>query len=138
MSWHVIEVPVQYVHQTWPKVEKFLLDSVKYSHGDLTIEETKLHVTNGNWSLLIAVDAENNVKGASTVSYYNRTSDRVAYVTNIGGRLLADKETFAKFCDILKANGATCIEGAVRDSLVRLWARLGAQKKSTTVYIPLS
>lgn len=137
MSKSAVEVTLNYVHQVWPQVEKYLAESVKYSNGDLSLEETKVHVTSGAWALIIAVDEEYKVHGAATISYYNRTNDRVAFVTNIGGRLLADRALFSQFCDILKRNGATCIEGTVRDSLMRLWARLGAQKKAISIKIPL-
>lgn len=137
MSWEVKEVPVEYVNKAWSEVEHFLVKSVAYSKGELTIEETKMRLLDGSWILFVALDDVEEVKGAATVCFYNRMDNRVAYVTNIGGRLLADLETFSHFCEHLKKHGATCIEGAVRESLMRLWARLGARKKTTIVQISL-
>lgn len=133
----VREVPLNFVNRAWSAVEPFLAASVQYSNGELTLDETKVYVTQGIWQLYIASNEEGVVSGAATVHYLNRTNDRVAYVTNIGGRLIAKPEIFSQFCELLRTNGATCIEGTVRDSLMRLWARLGASKKSITVYIPL-
>lgn len=137
MSWSVHEVPVEYANKIWPNVEPLLVKSVKHSHGELSIEEVKVNVTRGIETLFVAMDEEGVIHGASTVSFYNRTDNRVAFVTNIAGRLLADQDTFAQFCALLQSKGATCIEGAVRDSLMRLWARLGAHKKTTIIQIPL-
>lgn len=137
MSWFVQEVPLEYVNKIWPEVEPLLTKSVKHSHGEFTIEEVKVNVVRGFDTLVVAIDEANIIHGVATVNFYNRTDNRVAFVTNIAGRLLADQETFAQFCALLQSKGATCIEGAVRDSLMRLWARLGAHKKTTIIQIPL-
>ena len=137
MAWEVQTVPVQYVNIVWPKVEKFLADSVAYSDNELTLEEVKVYVIQGAWALIIAIDEDHNIHGAVTVSYFNRTDNRVAFVTNIGGKFIAKRELFSQLSDILRENGATCVEGTVRDSLMRLWARLGARKKSTMIQIAL-
>lgn len=137
MSWRVQEVPFEFVNRAWPLVEEFIAKSVKHAHGELSLQEEQVNVIRGVDVLYIALDDNNQVQGAATVNYFNRTDNRVALVTNIGGKLLADKSTFSQFCDLLRARGATCIEGSVRESLMRLWARLGAQKKTTVIQIPL-
>jgi hypothetical protein len=137
MSWYVQEVHFNFVNRTWPLVEPFLLKSVRHSHGELSIQEVQINVLRGIDSLYIALDEDNQIQGAATVNFFNRTDNRVAFVTNIAGKLLADQDTFSQFCTLLRAKGATCIEGAVRDSLLRLWARLGAHKKTTMIQIPL-
>lgn len=137
MNWAAKPVPVEFINQVWEEVEGFLERSVQHSYGELTLDEIKVRVLEGSWMLIVALDADDNVRGAATVSFYNRTDNRVAYVTSIGGKFLANLDTFSQFCDILRMNGATCIEGAVRESLMRLWARLGARKKSTIVQISL-
>lgn len=137
MNWAAKPVPVEFINQVWEEVEGFLERSVQHSYGELTLDEIKVRVLEGSWMLIVALDADDNVRGAATVSFCNRTDNRVAYVTSIGGKFLANLDTFSQFCDILRMNGATCIEGAVRESLMRLWARLGARKKSTIVQISL-
>ena len=76
-------VPPEYTAQTWPRVEKFFLAALEYSHGDYTIEQIKLLVCMGQWLLVVAVDDENEVHGAATVSFINMPNDRVAYITSI-------------------------------------------------------
>lgn len=130
-------VPLQYIHAIWDKAEPFLTAGMEYADGDLTIDEVKVYVLQGAWSLVVMVDEENQVHGATTVNYFNRINDRVAFITTIGGRGLFTPDIVSQFSDILRSNGATCIEGTVRDSLVRLLARIGARKKSNTVKITL-
>ena len=137
MAAQVQTVPVQYVHAVWDKIEPFLAAGMDYADGDLTIDEVKVYVLQGTWSLLVAVDEENQIYGATTVNYFNRINDRVAFVTTIGGRGLFTPDIVSQFSDILRSNGATCIEGTVRDSLVRLLARISARKKSNTVKIKI-
>jgi hypothetical protein len=47
----------------------------------------------------------------------------------MGGKLITNKETFQQFSDLLKAFGATAIEGAARESIARLWKRYGFEEK---------
>jgi hypothetical protein len=133
----VQEVPLQYVNVLWTQVEPFLVAGLKYADGDLTIDEIKIYALQGVWSLLVAVDEDNQIHGATTVNFFNRINDRVAFVTAIGGRGLFTPDIVSQFSDILRSHGATCIEGTVRDSLVRLLARISARKKSNTVKITL-
>ncbi len=133
----VQEISPNYINAVWPQIEDFLKDSVAQSHGEFSIDETKTYLVQGLWSLYAAVDSENKICGVMAVHYFNRTDNRVAFITNIGGKLLTTPELFSQLVDILKNNGATCIEGAVRDSLVRLWARMGAVKKSNLIQIKL-
>lgn len=133
----VKEVPLNYVNVTWPYVQKFLEMSVPHAHGEFTLDEVKFHVTQGSWVLYVVVDEKEEIHGALTVQYFNRTDNRVAFITNIGGKLLTDKANFSQLSDILRNNGATCIEASVRDPLVRLWSRIGARKKYNTIQFEL-
>lgn len=133
----VQEVPLQYVNVLWPQVEAFLAAGLKHADGDLTIDEIKVYILQGAWFLVVAVDEENQIHGAATINFFNRINDRVAFVTAIGGRGLFTPDIVSQFSDILRSHGATCIEGTVRDSLVRLLARISARKKSNTVKINL-
>jgi len=131
----VQEVPLQYVNMVWPSVEGFIASAIPHSGGDITLEETKSYCVNGVWKLLVAVDEANTVHGAVTLHFFNRINHRVAFITTIGGKGILTPENFSQFSDILRSNGATCIEGAVRDSLVRMAARFGAKKKSNNIQL---
>jgi hypothetical protein len=125
-------VDVNYVNQLWPQVEKFIDAALAYQ-DDYNIEHAKLYVTNGTWILIVAIDDEQVIHGAATIQFYNRPKDRVAFVVTMGGKLITGHETYAQFTDLLKAFGATYIEGASRESAARLWQRFGLQEKYRVV-----
>ena len=137
MTLRVEVVPVEFVHTVWPKIERYIEAAIEHANGALTVEEVKVRVTDGAWMLIIAINNSDTIQGTAVVSFFNRADNRVAYVTSIGGRLLANADTFSQFCGILRAHGATCIEGTVRDSLLRLWERIGARKQSNYIQITL-
>ena len=122
-------VPVEYVNQTWPLVEKFIDESVAQSKGDFTTEQIKVYVTSGQWMLVVAVDDAGDVCGGMTINFFNRPDDRVAFVTATGGKLIISPETFDQLKAIAKTFGATCVEAAGRESMVRLLSRCGFEEK---------
>jgi hypothetical protein len=83
--------------------------------------------------LFVALDEEGVMHGAATVQFYNRPNDRVAFVVTMGGKLISSPETYAQFTALLKAFGATYIEGAGRESIARLWKRFGFVEKYSVV-----
>ena len=133
----VQEIPNQYINAVWPQVEDYIAAALEHSDNEVSLPEAKTYLIQGVWTLYGAIDSANEIHGVIAIHYFNRTDNRVAFVTAIGGKLLTNKELFSQLGDILRANGATCIEGAVRDSLVRLWSRIGARKKSNLIQIPL-
>ena len=125
-------VDVNYTNQLWPQVEQFIQAALTYQ-DDYTIEHAKVYVTNGTWMLVVAIDDDQVIHGAATIQFYNRPNDRVAFVVTMGGKLITGHETYAQFTDLLKAFGATYIEGASRESATRLWQRFGLQEKYRVV-----
>lgn len=131
----VQEVPIQFINVLWPSVEGFIASAIPHAQGDITLEETKSYCLNGVWKLLVVTDENNIVRGAVTLHFFNRINHRVAFITTIGGKGILTPENVSQFSDILRSNGATCTEGAVRDSLVRMAARFGAKKKSNNIQL---
>jgi hypothetical protein len=77
----------------------------------------------------VAVDEQGVIHGAATISFINYPSDRVGFITFIGGRLISNKDTFAQLVAILKSQGATKIQGAAREAIARLWSRYGFKER---------
>ena len=123
------QVPIQYVHAAWPKVERFIASALEYSNGEYTPEQAKVFVAQGQWQLFVAVDSNQEIHGAACVQYNNMPNDRVAFVVAIGGKLMTNQDTWGQFVSILKSNGATYVEGAARESIARLWTRYGFEEK---------
>ena len=121
-------VDANYVHQLWPKVQEYIIAALDYQN-DYTVDHVKMYLTSGQWVLIVAIEDDGFIHGATAVNFYNRPSDRVAFIVAMGGKLITNQDTYLQFSDLLKAFGATCIEGAARESAARLWARYGLSEK---------
>lgn len=126
-------VPIEFVNQTWPFVEGFIVAAIKNQGGEpeVTIEQIKLYVTSGQWLLVVGVGDNAKIRGAACIHFFNRPDHRVAFVTHIGGRLIANNDTFDQLRALCKSFGATKIEGAVTEAIARLWKRFGFTEKYT-------
>ena len=129
MNLTIQPVSVAYFHQTWPLVEGFLSEALKWGEDDYTVEQAKGMLARGDWLLVVAVDEENAICGAAAVNIYNMPNDRVAFVTAIGGKLISNKDTYEQFSTLLKSYGATKIQGAAREAIARLWTRYGVKER---------
>ena len=116
-------------HQTWPLVESFLAEALKWGEDDYTAEQAKVHLASGQWMLVVAVDEENTIHGAAAVNFNNMPNDRIAFVVAIGGKLISNQDTYTQFTALLKAHGATKIQGAAREAIARLWTRYGFKER---------
>lgn len=122
MKLDVLYVEPEFIQQVWPDVEGFIADALKHSGGEYTAEQLKVLVVRKEQSLLIGVN--DGIKGAATVQFIDYPNHRVAFVTAIGGKLISNAENFQQLINFCKANGATKIQGAARESVERLWKRL--------------
>ena len=137
MEIFVRPVDTVYVSQTWPLVEGFIKEAldkgISAGAGNYKLEHIQSFLTNGQWLLVVAVDADNKVHGAATISFLNYPLHRVAFITTIGGHLITNPESFEQFKLLLKSRGATKIQGMVRESMARLCNRYGLKPVNTLV-----
>lgn len=129
-------VELAYANQTWPLVEDYIRSALEHGQDDYTVDQVKVFVTTGQWTLIVATE-EGQVKGAAVVNFFNRPNHRVAFVVCIGGRLISNEDTFKQFKNILVMFGATYIEGAARESIARLWTRYGFTEKYRIVGVQI-
>lgn len=130
---NIQEVPVQLVNQVLPLVEDYISSALDYSCGDYTLDEARVFLTTGAWSLVVAFDEPGKFKGAAAIQYFNRPRDRVAFIIALGGHLVTGHENGKHFFDVLRANGATCVEAGARDGILRLWQKYGLEKKYSII-----
>ena len=141
MTLAIVPVDPTYISQVWPKVEGFIKEALQKGVPDggnnYNEHHVQQYVTSGQWLLLVAVDEQNEIHGASTVSFINYPLHRAAFITTIGGRLISNRETFAQLKALCKHYGATKIQGYGRESIVKLWSRFGFEPRSTLVEIKI-
>lgn len=132
-------VDSSYVQQVWPMVEGYLQSALEKDGTctDYNIHHIQSFLANGQWLLLVAVDEQNQIHGAGTVSFINYPLSRVAFITAIGGKLISNDNTFEQLKAVLKQRGATKIQGYGREAIVRLWKRFNFEPRNTLVEVQI-
>jgi hypothetical protein len=125
MNLTVQPVNVTHFHQTWPLVEELFSKANKYDAGDYTIEQIKSFLANGSWLLLVATDEKNVIHGVASISFYNMPNYRVGFITAMAGKAIVNEDVYKQVCAIAKANGATRIQCAARESAAKLYKQVG-------------
>jgi len=133
----VQHVPVAFAAQTWGLVQGFLAKSQQYAQSDYTLDQIQMYVCTGQWLLLVATDDAQKVCGAMTVEFVNKPTKRVAFVTGTGGKFIINEDTFKQLENLCRANGATTIECAARDSVAKLLVRYGFTEKYTILGVSI-
>ena len=129
MNLTVQPVNVAYFHQTWPLVKELFEKANKYDSGDYTLDQIKGLLANGSWVLLVATDEENVIHGAAAISFYNMPNYRVGFITAMAGKTIVNEAVYEQVCSFIKANGATRVQCAARESAARLYKQVGMQER---------
>jgi len=130
---NVFPLNVAYLHQHWEEIAKYLQPALDLGDvEEFTLDQMKVYILNGSWTLFVVAE-EDKLCGAVVVAFSNYPNNRVAFVTAIGGKFISSKETFENFKVALKNMGATKIQGGARESVARLWNRLGFKNKQILV-----
>ena len=137
MPVNIQHIPVEYIAQTWPLLEKHIASAETFGGDDYTTDQIKVYLAKGLWQLFAAVNEENEVQGAATVLFQNYPNDRVAFVTTMGGTMMVNEEVLSTFKQALKKFGATKLQGAMRPSMVRLSEKLGFVERYAIVEVKI-
>ena len=131
MTITVKPVFTEYFHQTWPLVKDLFASALKFGGDEYTLEQIKALLAQGSWVLLVATDEENVIHGAASVNFYNMPNDRIGLITAMAGKAIVNEDVFKQVCALLKANGATKVQCAARDSAARLYKQVGLEERYT-------
>ncbi len=136
-------VPLEFVQKTWPLARPHIVAGLQEGSGEnsanMTYNDDHVlsYLVSGNWELFVAVDENNVMRGAATISYINYPLHRVAFITAVGGKLIATQDSFTQLKNLFKARGATMIQGYGRPAIIRLWRRFDFQPRSTLLEVSL-
>jgi hypothetical protein len=129
MTLTVRTVSTTIFHQVWPSIEELFVKANKHDVGDYTIDQIKAFLASGNWLLLVATDEENKIHGVAAINFYNMPNYRVGFITAMAGKAIVNEDVYKQVCEILKANGATRVQCAARESAARLYKQVGMQER---------
>jgi hypothetical protein len=129
----VFEFNPQYLHIHWDEIAKYLQPALDLSGvEEFNLDQMKNYIVNKQWKLFVVAEGE-KICGAVVVCFANYPNDCIAFVTAIGGKFISNKAISDQFKELLKSMGATKIQGYARDSVARLWNRIGFKNKQTLV-----
>jgi hypothetical protein len=111
-----------FIHRLWPDVKPMLDKAMEHSAGEYDTEQLKVMLVNGSQTLLVAED-EGKIYGAATIVFENYPNDRIAFITSIGGKMLANKNIWNQYEAWCKANGCTKTRGYAFEAVARLWKK---------------
>ena len=130
---HIYCIHQDLIEATWVSVEKYLADGIAEYDAEYDIHQLKSLLVSGSWRLFAAIDSDNKVHGASTVSFISYPNAYVAFICSIGGQMIVNKELVSQFKDLLKSYGADRIQGQVNEKNERLLKRVGFEHKSVVM-----
>jgi len=139
MSISIQPVDTTFVQRIWPMVEGYLQSALDKGEGpaDYNIHHVQMFLTSGQWLLVVAVDEDNVVHGAMTVSFINYPMSRVAFITATGGKGVVNSASLEQLKSIVQARGATKIQAFGRESMVKLLAKSGFEPRTTLVEVTI-
>ena len=129
MNLTIKPVELAYVHQTWELVKELFEKAAKQDSEDYTLDQIKGLLANGSWVLLVATDDENTIHGAASVNFYNMPNYRVGFITAMAGRAIVNEDVYGQVCAFIKANGATRVQCAAKESAAKLYTQVGMQER---------
>ena len=125
-------VAPQFVAQLWPQVEPLIAKAEKHGGGDYNMDQIRMYLNLGMWWLVV-VTKEEQIVGAVTGNFMSYPNDRVAFITTMGGEEMCNDDALNQLRQILKSQGATKIQAACRESMVRLVQKIGFVSRYTVV-----
>lgn len=141
MTLRVAPVDPNHIQQVWPKVVDFIKSAVDKGTTEEAANYNEYHIqqylTSGQWLLFVAVDEQNEIHGACTISFMNYPFHRVAFMTSTGGKFIVNPEVFEQLKEICKQYGATKVQAYCRKSMVRLAESCGFQPGNTLIEIKI-
>jgi hypothetical protein len=119
----VQQVEPKYLHYVWDGAAPYLEKALEHSAGEYNLDQLKVFLVQGKQALLIATDETNGIKGAAAIEFIDYPNDRIAFITAIGGKMIANQNGWQQLEDWLRFNGATAVRGAAYESVARLWRK---------------
>ena len=109
------------IYNVWSDVDSFLNASINTSTGDCTLEQLKLLLVRGEQTLLVSVNEQGKINGAMTVEFQNLPSNRVMFITALGGNGIVNEGTFSQVESWARMQGATKVSAWAQESQARLY-----------------
>jgi hypothetical protein len=127
-------IPVELISVYWDQLSLFIEDALKKSDSnEYNLDDIRNMLEAGVWTAIGFFDPEADMHGALTVTVLNYPQERVAFVTAIGGKELTNEANWQQLRDICKTAGCSKLQAYSRESVARLWKRIGFRNRAILV-----
>lgn len=134
MNMELKVIPPQLIPQMWDQMRPYFQSA--YEEAGVTeygTAETLTFLTQGHWAAVGFFDKSGKMHGALGLTMHAYPNERVAFVTAIGGRKITNKENWEQLKAICRHYGASKLQAYSRESVARLWQRLGFTNRTILV-----
>lgn len=116
------------VEPVWNDVVKYIDSTIPYVHDEFSTAEIKDKLLCGEYNLLVIKD-NTNIIGVIVFNTQIVAGKKTAFLIIGAGRFITTFTVWNDLKMLLKSLGYVYIEAAMRDSTLRLWSKLGFEKK---------
>lgn len=134
MKFDLKVIPVELISTYWDQLSLFIEDALhKSDSNEYGMDAVQQYLESGTWTAIGFFDPESKMHGALTVTVLDYPNERVAFVTSIGGRELTNEANWQQLRDICKSAGCSKLQAYSRESVARLWKRIGFRNRAILV-----
>ncbi len=130
----LLQVPVEHLHQAWPKMVPFLEDVAPHGNGEGSVEQSKVSLINGSSTAIIVVDLTGETIGVIVGEWKMTPGKRIFFITAWAGSNAMPDELYEDVERWVKKNGGTAMQCAVRDSMGRMLKQRWNYAKVYTIF----
>ncbi len=130
----LLQVPVEHLHQAWPKMVPFLEEVAPHGNGEGSVEQSKVSLINGSSTAIVVVDDAGEMHGVIVGEWKMTPGKRIFFMTAWAGSNAMPDELYEDVEKWVRSNGGTAIQSAVRDSMGRMIKKRWNYEKVYTIY----
>lgn len=127
------EIPREYVHRLWPKIEPLIEKVDPYSNGEGSTEQGKVYLIEGLATGFILAGSDMEPKGVIVGEWKTTPNKRIFLISALGGSHALTPESYEQIEEWVRKHGGTHIQGACRESIARLMRKRWGYKPAYTV-----
>lgn len=116
------------VEPVWNDVVKYIDSTIPYVHDEFSTAEIKDKLLCGEYNLLV-IKNNTNIIGVIVFNTQIVAGKKTAFIVVTAGRHITTPTIWSELKMLLNNLGYVYIEAAMRDSTLRLWSKLGFEKK---------
>lgn len=117
-------VPLTHIDAVWKSVKPLLEKAVIKNHGEASLDQVKMQLSQGDAHLIIASEND-TLGGAAVIEFVQHPNVRVAHVSYAGGKGIITEEVMAQLGSWAKSMGASELRTLCGESQARLFSRVG-------------